>query len=260
MSGFLYYLPGPVEGVSIQDVRKAGLGYAFDSKGCACPGVLNNSPDGGQGVMAADPERVEKIGCYADQQVSRKIPGSNAYAVLYKDSKPGPDDLARKEQLGGHWVTLNDGNEWLIPVARGAVEDDGAIAWTFQVPQRSILNDNGDFERGDVVDQFVPLWDLATKWFDVRMNALLESDGDVIEFSFDGLLKSAVEALACNYVLDAVECDMIGILTEENAVAILDALIDMPTRTELLKKIANQHAGLPSDDGPSDATPDTDQP
>ena len=260
MSGFLYYLPGPCNGVSIEDVRKAGLGYAFDGRGWSCPGVMAHGPDGGQGSMAADPNRVDKVGCYPNEQTSRKIPGLNAYAVLYTDDKPEPNDLARKEQLTGHWVTLADGNEWLCPIARGAVEEDGAIAWTYRVPQVSVLNDAGDFERGGVAEKYIPLWELATRWFDVRMGALLESDGETVEFSFDGLLKSAVEVLACNYVVDAVECDMLGLLTEENAVAILDALIDMPTRMELLKKIADQHVGLPSEDGLSDDTPDTDQP
>lgn len=251
MAGFLYYLPGPVEGVTLDDARKAGIGYAFDSQNCTAAGVHANGLDEGrQGVIVADPNRVESIGLYPDKQTWRKLPGREVWAGFYTDDRPTPADLARKNQLNGHLVTLLDGNEWLCPVARGAAEEDGALVWYHALPVLSKLNDSGQFEAGDVVDQHSRLWDVAAHWFDVRMGALAESDGETVAFSFDGLHKVAIEALAVNYVIWPVECDLLGLLTEQLAVEILDVLIDMPTRYELLKKITDRLDGSPSDDGP----------
>ena len=83
---------------------------------------------------------------------------------------------------------------------------------------------------------------------------------DPIEVTFDGLHHAAVQALAVNYVIGPAECDMLGLLTEEIAVKILDALIAAPTRAKLQKKIIERLDGLSSDDGPSADIPDTDQP
>ena len=262
MAGFLYYLPGPVDGVTLDDARKAGLGYAFDSDGCTAAGVHANGLDEGrQGVIVADPKRVESIGLYPDQQTWRKIPGREVWAGFYTDDRPTPADLARKEQLNGHMVTLLDGNEWLCPVARGAAEEDGALVWFHTLPQRATLTDAGVIEPGDVVPKYAATWTLAEKWFDVRMGAFGESDGKTIEFQYDGVIESAIEALAINYVVGVPECvGLLGLLTEQLAVEILDVLIDMPTRYELLKKMTDRLDGSPTDDGPSAATPDTDQP
>ena len=261
MAGFLYYLPGPTEGVHLEDVRRLGLGYAFDSDSFSAPGVFANGLDeGGRGVVAADPKRTERVGLYPDKQAWRKMPGLDAWVGIYDDDQPTPADRARKDQLDGHLITLNDGNEWLCPVARGAVEEDGGICWYHAVPRVSRLNDAGAFEPGDVVAKYAALWKTACRWFDVRMGAFDESDGETVSFSFDGLHKSAIEALATNYVIGPAECDLLGLLSEEAAVAILDALIDTPTRFELQKKIADRLDTSSTDDGPSDDSPDTDQP
>ncbi len=262
MAGFLYYLPGPVEGVTIKDVRKAGLGYAFDSQNCTAAGVHANGLDEGrQGTIIADPNRVESIGLYPDKQTWRKIPGREVWAGFYTDDRPTPADLARKEQLNGHLVTLLDGNKWLCSVARGAAEEDGSLVWFHALPQRLVLTDMGEVEHGDVIPRYAGIFELATRWFDLRMDALRESDGQTIETKLTGLTglaEAASEAMGINYVVGLPEC--IDLLTEPLAVEILDALIDMPTRYELLKKITDRLDGSPSDDGPSAATPDTDQP
>lgn len=267
MSGFLYYLPGPTQGVHLADVRRLGLGYAFDSDSFSAPGVMANGLDEvGQGVVVADPKRTENVGLYPDKQTWRSVPGGvqflpgEVWVGCYKDDRPTPADLARKDQINGHYVTLNDGNEWLCPVARGATEEDGAIYWHHAVPQVSQLNEAGEFEPGDVVPKYAALWDTACRWFDVRMGAGDESDEGAISFSFDGLHKAAIEALATNYVIGPAECDLLGLLTQEAAIEILDVLIDMPTRFELQKKIANRLDTSHSEDGPSDDSLNTDQP
>ena len=259
MAGFLYNLPGPTT-MGIEQVRKAGLSYAFDSDRCTCAGVMERGLDGGSGVVAADPSRVEQIGLYPDRQTWRKIPGQKLWAGFYTDDRPKPANLERKKRLNGHPVELLDGNKWLCPVARSIGEQDGALVWDYAVPNRSRLNDDGQFEPGEVVEKYAVLWEMASCWNDVRKGAFEESDGETVSFSFDNIHHSAVMALAVNYVVGPVECDLLGLLGQDAAVEILDALIDQPTWIELLKKMADQLDTSPTEDGLSADTPVTDQP
>lgn len=261
MAGFLYYLPGATEHVNLKTLQDAGLGYAFDTPSPTCVGVMANGfDDGHSGTIAADPKRVEKIGVYRKEQTATKSPKSGVYLVRYTGVPVGPTDLARKEQLGGHWVTLNDGNEWLCPVARGAVEENGGIYWTCNLPQMLEMNDEGDFGRGDVVARFASFWELASEWHDIQHSAREDSDGETLTLTVANLAQKAIAVLAVNYLIGPTEVQMLRLISEDQAVEILNATIDMPTQDELLKKIIAQSDGSLTEDGPSDVTPVTDQP
>ena len=259
MAGFLYYLPGPTTR-SIKQVREAGLSYAFDSDQCTPAGVMERGLDGGAGVVAADPSRVDMIGLYPDKQTWRKIPGKEIWAGFYTDDRPKPADLERKNRLNGHLVELLDGNQWLCPVARSIGEQDGTLTWDYAVPTRSKLNDEGQFEEGGPIEKYAVLWELASRWNDVRKGAFQESDCETVSFSFDNVHHEAVAALATNYVIGPVECDLLGLLGQDAAVDILDALIDQPTWIDLLKKIADRLDTSSTEDGLSADTPVTDRP
>ncbi len=258
MAGFLYYFPGPTT-MGIEQVREAGLSYAFDSANCTPARVMANGLDGGAGVVAADATRVKVIGLYPDKQTWRKIPGREIWAGFYTHDRPKPADLERKNRLNGHLVELLDGNEWLCPVARSMAEQDGRLVWDYAVPTRSMLNDDGEVEPGEVVEKYATLWEMASRWNDVRKGAFEESDGKTVSFSFDNVHHSAVTALAVNYVIGPVECDLLGLLGQDVAVEILDALIDQPTWFDLLKKMADRLDTSNTEDGLSADTPVTDQ-
>ncbi len=262
MAGFLYYIPGQTRGIVLDAVRLRGLGYAFDGSGMSPCQVHGGGPDGGQGVVVADPAKVEKVGCYLAEQTWARDSVLDVWVGVYNDAKLGPADLERSESLGGHWVTLCDGQKWHIPVARGIREEDGDIVYYHAVPRVSTRNDDGKWMPGDVVARYRGLWDLACRWYDLRMGALEAADGesDTIEFEFDGLHESAIQVLAENYTIGATEADILGLLSEQHAVAILDALVDIPTQMMLLKKKLDQLAGSSSDDGPLDTPQDTDPP
>ena len=265
MAGFLYYLPGPVEGVKLEDVQKAGLGYAFDSQNCTAAGVHANGLDEGrQGVIVADPNRVESIGLYPDKQTWRKIPGREVWAGFYTDDRPTPADLARKEQLNGHLVTLLDGNQWLCPLIRQFGEEDGELRWGIAVPQVSKLSDDGAWVAGDIVGRFKPVWETACRWQEDLERALFggddeEEDGLVVTFA--EAHDAAAEALAVNYVVSPIECDLCGLFTDEHVRDVLSAMVDWDTQLAwATKKNAEASAGEPSDDGQPATSLTTDQP
>lgn len=261
MPGLLYFVPGrPFTAPEL--VRQHRLGYAFAADPLLRQ-VPGGGPDGEAGIVLVDRGRVPEhdIGYHASRQVWRRIPGGKAWVGHYLDAgQPGPDDLARPRQLRGHAVELGDGRKWLVPIARGYLPVDGELRWYCALPERSVYGEDGRWEPGPVVGQYQGLWDLATSWDDARRRALLAAveqqdkpagdAGEVqLEFDFHGLHSGAVEVLAFNYTLGPVECDLLGLLTEQLAADVLCALVDLPTRLEWISALEKKTAGQTGSDG-----------
>lgn len=266
MAGFLYFIEQAGQAVDGNAIAAAGLAYAMDAalqKRQALAG-----PGGQPGVVIAAGEvPVEECGFFPERQTwRRKSPG--VWAGWAKDRLPGPASLRRRETLGGHEVELLDGNRWLVPVARKWIEEDGELRWTAAVPRRATLDDEGRWVEGPVVGRFAPLWALAERWEASKLAAFVarktgEEMPTRLVFDFAGLMESAVEVLAVNYRIGPVEADVLGILGVESAIAILDALIDMPTRLAWIKKNARAEPardGGNTDSGPPDSIVDTGPP
>jgi hypothetical protein len=210
-------------------------------------------------VIVADPKRVETIGLFPDKQTWRKIPGKEIWVGFFNDARPTPDDLGREEQHDGHFVTLNDGNEWLVLAIRQWSIENGELVWSYGVPQVSQLDDDGVWSPGPIQNCFEPIWKVACDWDDAKVIAFDEED-DSPGTPFSAGIDAAVMALAVNYVVGPAECALLDLFTQPTAIEVLDALTDWPTRIELQKKITEASAGSPTSDGLEDSIPSTDQP
>lgn len=266
MSGFLYFVEGQQNSIQREDLAAAGLGYAFEGpprfRGCA-PG-----PGGGPGLVCAADEST-KLGYFADRQTWRQIPGSRHWLGWYQDDLPTPEALARKEQLDGHYVTLADERPWLAPIARGWTEFEGEARWYCNLPQRSGLDEQGHWTSQGVLRKHEPLWQLALAYWDDLYAAMKTAAGDdgehddtthdetthAITFEFAGLHEAAVEVLAANYRIGAIEADVLGLLTVSHCRDILGALIDQDGFRELVKK-KSPAAGSSTAAGAKDDCPD----
>ena len=276
MAGFLYYLPGLDPGrapaVDLETVRRFGLEYAFDSRPTPS-GVHRNGPDGRQGVIVADAGRVPKIGWYPDRQKFRPVPGSEALVVWYEDQRPGPEDLVRSEVAAGHLVRLCDGNDWMVPIARGWSHHNGAaFVWYCGLPRRMDVDEAGNWVEGDPLPRYAGLWQMALAYWDRKQRALNQADDEqpdetagirtAFDFAdFGGASDAAVEALGFNYRLGKAEVGALGLFDTTSAVRVLDALVDFPGLLALLAKKASEAtgaaAGSSGDVGPAASTPAT---
>ena len=241
MPGLLYYLPG-LEGLTLDHTAEVGLAHAFEAD-CTCRRVMASGPDGGAGVIAVDHRRQPEPGYFADKQTWIKIPGNKtgAWVGRYTDRPVLPEDLARQEQLDGHLVRLADGQEWLVPVARGCGETrDGQPVLYQAVPTRIALDAEGNWIDGEVIDRFRPLWSIATEWWDrfmaIGKSAAEEAPEPEEKFDFVRRADAAVEVLAINYRLARAEVALLGLFDGETARSVLDAIVDMPTIQEWIKK------------------------
>jgi len=275
MPAFFYYLPG--SDVSPRRIAALGLGYALG--GSFARRDVHGGPDGGDGVLLADAARLagDELGYYPAKQKWRiaaagsprtgpQSPDCAYFIGLYANHPaPGPADLLRPDALQGHELTLLDGNRWLVPIARGYAEEDGDLRWYKNLPQVLDLDDDGHWTRGAILPRYAALWDLACRWEQARMNNRGREPADgpdaVIRFQFADIIDAAVTALAANYAIGRLEAALAGLLSEEAAVEVLDALIDLPTRLAWCKKkLAAESTGEDSSVSPADSTAAIDPP
>lgn len=254
MAGFLYYIPNGTCSLGLSGLAARGLGYAFRDGGIAFTEV-RGGPDHGNGVIAADEARGlrGRVRFEATKQEWSRIPGSEAWVGLWTDSLPSPADLLRDDALEGHTVRLLDGRDWTVPIARGWTEEDGELRWYHNPPRRAELDSEGRWVQGGVVRRYAPFWTLACRWEDARAGAVRkDAEASAFVVSFENVISAAVDVLQVNYAVGAAEVNLLGLLTEQLAVRVMDAAIDMPTRLAWVKKkAAEEPAGMPTGDGPA---------
>jgi hypothetical protein len=165
---------------------------------------------------------------------------------MFTDNRPTPDELARADVISGQWLTLDDGNAWLIPSARRFQERDGLLESALNLPQRLTLNEQGDWVLGGIKARYERLWKLACTYGDAWSTALSEAQEDsgtcVIRLDDKVLLDTAVEAVKTNYRAGAIELDMLGVFDQEVMWKVLAILIDQGTFESWAKKKARELA------------------
>lgn len=241
MAGFLYYIPGHQGPLKLADLRRAGLGYAFESErfsvGECMPGT---GPDGTAGAVVSAGD-VPTIGIDLPNQTWQKIPGSECWAGMAKNDPPGPQDCERKKMLPGEFVECGDEQNWVAPVAvaMSEPEEAGSLpSWHSPLPRVFGVNDDGGWTEGDIVARYRPLWDAAMQC----MGALgkgadeVEEDQDEMAFDLTNQLDAALLSLSTNYRIGLVEANMLGLFSTQTMKDVLLALVDWDKYMAWVKK------------------------
>lgn len=226
MSGFLYFRPNLSRPVNLKDVKAWGLGYAFEnspqSGTCA-----NLTPTQTAGQVFGDAARHDegRIKMDMEAQTWRKMPRpgqDDVYIGYWKDAPPGPQDLARANQLGGYLVQLADGNQWQVPVVR--MFDEASGQPRSNLPSYLDVDEDGKPIPGQVIPLYAHLWDLTAPFAEQML-----SDGGP-EVSTDDIYQAAKTLLQVNYVVDMIEIVQAHLLTTEQlAHNIVAVAVDWPT-------------------------------
>jgi len=219
MRQLLYFIEGR-EALGRDEAERLGIGHAFPD-GVACRRAGDGPGRQGGVVCARD---ADGLGYWPERQEWHPAGSAGLWIGWHKDAKPRPEDLARERQTSGHWVTLSDGCQWLIPAAQ-RWDDAGFVR---AVPSRLRLNAAGEWSSGEVLPDFARLWAAAQRWFDF---VTVASEQGTASVAFGDAANMACEALAANYRVTRIEVAALGLLDDRQvAIAeILDALIDMPT-------------------------------
>jgi len=253
MAGFLYFIEAK-NSLGRAEIEEAGLVYALGRH--ATPRACAKGPGGGQGIVCADTARVDsgRLKFVADAQTWQKIPSGRAWLGKWNEEEIGPQDLVRPDALNGHELELLDGRKWTVPLARGYVLEDGDLRYFDRLPAALELDAGGRWQPGPVLAKYAGLMALAERWTECRRQAAKlarqlhpELDPAVEDFDeppaeielimdFQDYVAAAINVLAVNYVIGPAEVSMLGLLTDELCVEVLNLMIDLPGRLELAEK------------------------
>lgn len=241
---FLYFEPN----VNLSQVPD-DLKYAFDRRPCFHQ-VTGNGPGNSSGTLlcgGAYHVQSHRIGYYPDRQTWTKVPGVKRWIGYYTDEPPTPDDLARSEQLRSHLVVLS-GQQWKVPIARAFERTDDGGRFVISLPRVFDLSDDGEWVSGQIVDEFQPLWQAASRWWDFMAAGIPDNPtvATHIEAELTDFVDDCVTALAVNYRLSKVECHVLKLFRDDTFTDVLAAIVDMPSMNafseEKKKQVQNHQA------------------
>src|SRR3990167_4604089 len=203
MSGFLYYLPDARGQVDNDLLSRFGLAHIRENDDPLHSRQVIRGPGDTPGLIVGNVINWDSAEVKQSESIEwKRFPKSHAESQAYlgwlkSEPLPKPDVLARKVQLAGEWLTLADGNRWLVPIAR-KVTDDGlqcALPLAFELD-----DDTGQWVPTKVLREYQAIWDHAIA-YNAAMLAALEGrkEGEPISFTIPDAEQLVVDALAVNY-------------------------------------------------------------
>jgi len=228
MKPLLYFFPqgsqtnlDQIPGGSLLSPVSTGHGYAKVD-------VVNGPSGPGKVVWFHPKANAEldpdcKLGYFPHQQTWREGPGY--WVGVYNGKIPTPEDLGKTQQIGGYFITLDDGHKWLVPVARYL---DGSSDF----PKRIGWGKDGEYVE-EPLPRFQSLCETAESLFQQYLH---EGDTPISQEMYT----AAAEALQVNYAVDKVGFGLIGVLTTSNVSLVLSSLFDFPRVYEWNESKKNQ--------------------
>ncbi len=208
--GILYYIPG-ARGEALDERAALGLDESLGRANVSAR-ELALGPDGGAGILLARGD----VSYRPEMQEWEEIAG--AWLGRWKDVPIPPEDLLRPEPVGGWPVRLDDGNDWLVPVA---IPQSDVCA----LPRVYRLEPDGS-TREEVPAKYQALVKAAGKITAAMRAGLEAATSSRVEVEIPEPFDTAVEALRVNYRLGRREASFLGILTTENYMKVFAALVD----------------------------------
>ncbi len=162
---------------------------------------------------------------------------------FWKEDPPAVLDLKRKTQLAGHEVKLGDGENWLIPVAR-------SLPGGSPLPAAMILGKDGEVVTEEL-PQFAEFAAAAERlWQDFRI--MWGWDEGEPSLNTADWIRIAAMAVGWNYHAGVNEFNSLRLITSENLVRILKAIVDYPAMEAMMDKKKVQRSETGSGDGGQD--------
>jgi len=168
---------------------------------------------------------------------------------LDNEQPPGADDLARPLEHAGYRVTLGDGAEYCIAIAR---RPDG----TSELPRSLGWDAEGNYTERVKAD-YRQLWDdagRAIEWFHDGFKNANENAAEILDV--------AVRAVGINYRYGRAEQNVLGLIDSNNWATVLFCLIDAIKIATAAEQKKTDPSGTPdgmnSSPGHADSVPATD--
>lgn len=238
MAGFLYYLPGERRSaVAPADLAARGhpLAARFEpGASLGCSGLALPGPDGKTGlILAAGPVagsggRAPRIGFRKDGQKWSRVAREGApewWMGFETAARPGPADLARPAawaaELGREVVRLEDGRDWLVPVA--TVGDSANLPTAF-----------GLSPEGKMAERPVARWAALSAAAAEAYPVVFGVEGARV-LPWERALDLAAVALGVFHRVGREELLALEVLTKGGVSSVLGALVGLPLVTRVME-------------------------
>ena len=201
----------------MSDVRKLGLGYAFDEVPTVTEIARGHTPTGKPGYLLVDESRMNGFTPqYRPQEQTWRKFGTMAVG-FYNDAPPKPKDLERNELLTGRYATLSDGNEWIVPIIYVWQGTDRQT----KLPKFVDVDEHGNFCEGEVIEKYLPLVERMGPFFDQWCEAVKIAAADGGTFAVDYKPEDCAAILATNYRVGPKELAMGRVLQQDVTAALV---------------------------------------
>ena len=192
---------------------------------------VNAGPDGQQGLVLVHGEH--RVGYFPESQVWTQH--KDGVQVGFDPANPpGPEHLARPEQIDGHPVELADGNGWVVPIVRSVMHGS-------MLPQQLVLDTGGNWTGRPLEIYAQHEQDAERIWEQViaEAGAAEDENGETVSapepMQLDDMMRIAVDALAVNYRIDKWIVSALGLMTTRHPMQIGRAMVDWPAVEEAVK-------------------------
>lgn len=230
---FLYFIPN-ARGATVTDeqVRGWGLGHALVGLPVTTTQVTGKGPGGRPGLLLTTPGGDQRL--LPDTQTWRDC---GAFWLGHAD-RPTADELQRDDAVGGPTVVLEDGDLWMVPIARPI-----ASAPTF--PQVLGVDAAGALQvrASERFKEEVELGDRVFAWMTDKEENPTNED----------VFRAAARILGINYRVGAHELSALGVLTDRNIVEICRAYIDFQAIVEMGRELAESEKKSDAPSAPAGA-------
>jgi hypothetical protein len=221
MRRFLYFIPN----AKPEDVKKAALiavGLLDRFAGGADPllsfvrVLVDVGPGGTPGtILAAGHEMCGY--CPDDQQWAD---AGKFWLAIDGPLSPGPAHLARTVAIAGDHVTLQDRQQWLVPLIRRW--DESRTDFVSNLPTTMArVAENGAY-------RFVPQVHPAYRSIDAIAGRTLDAYASKKVLTAEDLFNDATELLSLNYRIGVDEACLLGLMDLDLAATVLRVSVDIP--------------------------------
>ena len=223
---FIYHLPAAPWPVSELQMAAVGLGHLAG----AGYGSVQSMGPGGPGVLlfrSSEPPGRQLFTPTAQDWSQIFDSPQGPWLGVWKDSRPGPADLACKDQTPGKVVKLADGKDWLVPVAQLWEEDAGRPVWCCAL-ECSLRKQGAKLVEGAVVTAQRALWEVSRE---LAAGFLPPKSRKLTTLELFGL---SARVLGHNYHVAEAEVSALDLFSGESMDRLVAACLDLDSLAEII--------------------------
>lgn len=259
----IYFVETNKASAKPSDLASFGLAHIRgEGESLSVKAASGKTPGGNPGLLLCNRTRFGTDGLRLDLDWSHPLPGLPAVVRVAWTKRPGPEELARDQQLSGYRLTDAADRKWLVPVVRRVGDDDGPVS---ALPCYLTIGPDGNMIRGEPKAEYRHIWEASAEPWNALLasvnyeRALAEAIkagegvdelGPPPELTDADVMRWLTPILAANYVIGGPELVQLGAF-DELGVQPLSWLSAALSIAELLRRLDEREEQKKTDGGTS---------